>query len=162
MTELQNPVNPPWIRPWSQPKLLPMGSKKNRRYKKKPRFYGNRYCKFAAEQENNEKAESDQNTKVNQPESGTPRPTYNEFNVQEKTPRSSKRVRLDILPEKGQQVEDLNYNIINFMVLKKIVNQIGNCPVCQEKVTIESMLEKRMGYAHNLRSKCTSCSWETI
>ena len=47
------------------------------------------------------------------------------------------------------------------MVLKKIVDQIGICPVCQEKVTIENMFEKGMGYAHNLRSKCTSCSWET-
>ena len=58
----------------------------------------------------------DLNTKVNQPELGTHRPTYNEINLQEETPRSSKRLRLDIIPEKGQQVEDLNYNIIiNFM-----------------------------------------------
>lgn len=140
-----------------------MGSKKNRKYRKQPRFYSNRYTKLTTEQERHENAETFQVARANTPSGQLARPASKRSMQQEETPRSSKQLRLEAIQEKEEQLEEsTNYYVFtNFTVLEEIVNQVGSCPDCQQKVKIENMLEKRMGYAHTLKLQCKVCSWQS-
>ena len=50
---------------------------------------------------------------------------------------------------------------MNVNLLQNIVSQAGSCLECQHKITIDNMLEKGMGYAHNLKLQSTFCSWQS-
>eukprot|EP00112_Aurelia_sp_Birch-Aquarium-sp1_P003132 Seg1349.9 transcript_id=Seg1349.9/GoldUCD/mRNA.D3Y31 product="hypothetical protein" protein_id=Seg1349.9/GoldUCD/D3Y31 len=142
-----------------------MASKKNRKYRKKARFYGNRYTKRTSEQDSRRNVDINVAVeKAQTPSAKRPRPTFDEErSVQkEETPRSSKQLRLETIQENEEHPEEsTNYYIFtNFTVLQEIISQVGSCPECQQKVKIENMLEKRMGYAHNLKLQCTVCTWQ--
>ena len=69
-----------------------MGSKKNRKYKKQPKFYSNRFTKLIVEQESRESVDSQG---IETP-AKRPRPTVVDESLQDdETPRSSKMLRLE-------------------------------------------------------------------
>ena len=142
-----------------------MGSKKNRKYRKQPKFYSNRYTKLTAEQESHENAANVQMERADTPSGRMARPATCERSMQEEeTPRCSKQLRLEAMQEgEGQPEGPTNYYIFtNFTALEEIVSQVGSCPECQQKVKIENILEKRMGYAHTLKLHCIECSWQSF
>ena len=44
--------------------------------------------------------------------------------------------------------------------MKNISSNVGKCLECGSKVEIVDVLENRIGLAHKLTVKCTSCTWE--
>ena len=125
-----------------------MGSKKNKTYQKKCKFHGNRYIQV--EKGIGMKRKLDR-----------PNPNMAADNHQETcgTPPSSKRLRLDeVIGEQDGHQEDY-FIVINFKIMKDIVSNVGKCLECGSKVEFADVLESRMGLAHKLTVKCTSCNW---
>ena len=104
-----------------------MGSKKNRKYKKQPKVYSNRFTKLIVEQGSRESVDSQENEMPVK----RPRPTVVDKSLlNEETPRSSKQLRLEPSTENdGKPEESTNYYIImNFNLLQNIISQVGSCP----------------------------------
>eukprot|EP00112_Aurelia_sp_Birch-Aquarium-sp1_P002653 Seg1297.4 transcript_id=Seg1297.4/GoldUCD/mRNA.D3Y31 product="hypothetical protein" protein_id=Seg1297.4/GoldUCD/D3Y31 len=123
-----------------------MGSKKNKKYKKKSKFHGNRFVQV--------EIGSGMKRKLN-----GPNPNIAADNQQETcgTPPGSKRLRLDEVI--GEQFEDY-FIIINFKIMKEMISTVGKCLDCGSQMEIDDVLENRMGLAHKLTLKCTCCNWE--
>ncbi len=93
-----------------------MGSKKNKKYKKKSKFHGNRFVQV--------EIGSGMKRKLN-----GPNPNIAADNQQETcgTPPGSKRLRLDEVI--GEQFEDY-FIIINFKIMKEMISTVGKCLDC--------------------------------
>lgn len=50
--------------------------------------------------------------------------------------------------------------IINFNVLKNVIDLCGSCPECREKVMLDCFMREKMGLSQKLSVFCTSCDWK--
>ena len=76
------------------------------------------------------------------------------------TPLSSKLLRLDEGFGEQHGCPESYFVMINFKILKDLVENFGKCLDCGSKVETVDVLENRMGLAQKILVKCTICSWE--
>ena len=115
-----------------------MGNNKNKKRKKiKRNFHGNRYTN----QSNITANVTGQSTE----------------NVSTSSVSSSKI----FVEEVDHSASTDNYNIvINFSILKKIVQNICSCPDCDSGIIFTDENSKRSGFSHKLFFKCPRCTFE--
>ena len=54
-----------------------------------------------------------------------------------------------------------NYNIIiNFSILRKVIDSICSCPECNSCIAVTDDNDKRSGFYHKLNFKCTKCKFQ--
>ena len=71
---------------------------------------------------------------------------------------SSRKVTVHEVDE-STDVENFNI-IINFSILKNMMNEIASCPECDSGIIISDDNSKRRGFSHKLIFKCSSTSHE--
>ena len=127
-----------------------MGAKRNQIYKKRSKFYENRYVKV------NKKGRG-RKGELDGPKANMTADKQQEACV---TPPSSKRLRLDEgIGEQHESPEDY-FIMINFRILKDVISNVAKCLDCSCNVETVDVLESRMGLAHKIAIRCISCSWE--
>ena len=50
--------------------------------------------------------------------------------------------------------------IINFSILRKVIDSIGSCPECNSCIVVTDDNDKRSGFCHRLNFKCTKCKFQ--
>ena len=71
---------------------------------------------------------------------------------------SSRKVTVREVDE-STDVENFNI-IINFSILKNMMNEIASCPECDSGIIISDDNSKRRGFLHKLIFKCSRCDFE--
>ena len=51
------------------------------------------------------------------------------------------------------------FMLINTGVLKTIIGQVGTCPVGSQRIDIEEIQKKRMGFCSKVKVFCLQCDW---
>ena len=84
-------------------------------------------------------------------------PTLEDENVKHVLVRASK-VSLEKVDNKSNAE---NYNIIiNFSILRKVIDSICSCPECNSCIVVTDDNDKRSGFCHKLNFKCTKCKFQ--
>ncbi len=136
-----------------------MGAKKNKKTRKRPRFYGNRFTALK-EQEKGNKSNEKQGPADDRPNGGNSE--ANATKSQEETPRSSKRLRFDLEGnEENSATNDDYFLLMNFKLLKTIISTFGKCKECSTgELQVEDVLQMRMGFANKIKITCSNCCWK--
>ena len=70
---------------------------------------------------------------------------------------SAKKLRLGDITD---IVDSSDYNvIINFSILKNMIELVAKCPECDDSVMLQDDLQVRAGFAHRIALRCLSCNW---
>ena len=74
------------------------------------------------------------------------------------------RKNLRLMKKRSSTVEDNStwcYLLLDTRILNNIVDAIGSCPSCSEKICVFHNIEGKRGLAHFLELTCTKCDWCT-
>ena len=74
---------------------------------------------------------------------------------------SEKKIKLDDYSDLANIEHDDDFFVMmNFSIMKNMFAPLLNCPTCQaDNMTILNERDKRMGFAHSLKIRCSSCAW---
>ena len=79
--------------------------------------------------------------------------------------RQKFKVDADYIKQKRSSIVEDNstlcYLLLDTRILNNIVDVIGNCPSCSEKICVFHNIEGKRGLAHFLELSCTKCDWCT-
>ena len=127
-----------------------MGRKKNKIYRKKSKFHGNRFTHKRAANECASVVDIE-------PDFGRPAEQDSCSQQTFSTPPNPKRLRVD---ESSTSEPDNYFILINFSILKDIISSVGTCVNCGGGISLVDVTKSRMGLAHQLKLFCNDCEWE--
>ena len=118
---------------------------RNKRTKKR-KFYGNRFTSAFVEDEGGQ--------------AKRPKPNMEQERTSEEGMSSrAKKLNLGKGPQCHLNEENDCNIIINSLILKSVIDNIGKCPTCNSNVSMRNNLDKRKGFACCLEISCTNCEW---
>ena len=133
-----------------------MGSKKNKnkRHQRKRQFYRNQFVSTKKDSIARRRLEGEGNRLKSASEKR--RAESSDFPG---TPPAKKCLSGD--PENVERSISVSntFMLISSGILKRIIGQVGTCPVCSQRIDMEEMEAERMGFCSKLKIFCLKCDW---
>ena len=125
--------------------------------RRKRRYYGNQHENIEERQESNSEQASHSPIMPRPTDTTLLKPTRTCDESEEGQCSSARKLKLSNCL---QNFDRNNFNlIINFMIIKEVIELIGHCPDCKGSLELQDDQNARSGFVHRLALRCTKCNW---